>query len=139
MVDRTLTAIASKRLDAEDGRRNDARAADAALLQQPGAAVARYQIVGLPRERHRQQKGIVRVARLDAIRQKRYGKPLAWLQLSKTIIFEKPLCEGGPRPCCLVCPILKNRSRIEPPGQTSIENSLHAASSGERHSESTQG
>lgn len=61
----------SKRFGAEGSRRDDARAPNAAALQQPGAAVARHQVVGLAAQGHRQQERIVRIIRPDAIRQRR--------------------------------------------------------------------
>jgi len=39
--------IGSKRLGADGGRRDDACAPDAAMLQQPGPPVARHQVIGL--------------------------------------------------------------------------------------------
>ncbi len=63
--------IGSKRLGAEGGRRDDACAPDAAMLQQPGPPVARHQVVGLAGQRQGQQEGIVRVVSLDAVRQRR--------------------------------------------------------------------
>ena len=48
--------MASKRLGAEDGWGDDARAANAAALQQPGTAIAGDQVVSLTCQGHCQQE-----------------------------------------------------------------------------------
>ena len=50
---------------------HDLRAANAATLQQPGAPVARHKIIGVSRQGHRQQEGVVWVIRLNSRWQRR--------------------------------------------------------------------
>ena len=55
----------SKRISAEEGRRDDPRTPKTAALQQSGVVVAGYKIVGLASQGYRQQECIVRIVGLD--------------------------------------------------------------------------
>ena len=63
--------MASKCFGAIGRWSHDLRAANAAALQQPGAPVARHKIIGVSRQGHRQQEGVIWVIRLDSRRQRR--------------------------------------------------------------------
>ena len=63
------STMASESFGAKGSRSDDPSPACASPLQQPGTAISRHQIVSLTRQGHSEQKCIVWVAQLNALRQ----------------------------------------------------------------------